>query len=171
ISKDRTFFFVAPEFQFGSKPLSVVYGLTAAQLASPAGQALLAAAPQETFNAISNSESVIIRIDHRFSDANVFFQRFDFTRVYAADSPGANALQTGLGLASTTTSSKSNLLLQPDSNYTTMTQLTTALGAKHLNELRFQFSRELRPRPYQGTGPQLTIGNPPFPIYGPPSSR
>ena len=168
ISKDRTFFFIAPEFQFGSKPLSVVYGLTAAQLGSPAGQALLAAAPQETFDAISNSQSVISRIDHRFSEANVFFQRFDFTRVYAADSPGANALQTGLGLASTTTSARSNLLLQPDTNYTTMTQLTTALSAKHLNELRFQFSRELRPRPYQGVGPQVTITN--AAVYGPPSS-
>jgi hypothetical protein len=49
-----------------------------------------------------------------------------------------------------------------------MTQLTTALSAKHLNELRFQFSRELRPRPYQGVGPQVTITN--AAVYGPPSS-
>jgi hypothetical protein len=79
ISKDRTFFFTAPEFQFGSKPVSVVYGLTAAQLASTAGQALVAVAPQETFQAISNSQSVINRIDHHFSDTNTFFGRFDFT--------------------------------------------------------------------------------------------
>ncbi len=168
ISRDRTFFFIAPEFQFGSKPVSVVYGLTATQLASPAGQALLAAAPHETFNAISNSQSAINRIDHHFSDANTFFGRFDFTRVYAADSPGANALQTGLGLASTTTSARSNLLLQPDTNTTALGQLTSALSAKHLNELRFQFSREWRPRPYQGTGPQVTITN--AAVYGPPSS-
>ena len=43
ISRDRTFLFIAPEFQFGSKPVSTVYGLTAAQLNSPGGQALLAA--------------------------------------------------------------------------------------------------------------------------------
>src|SRR6185295_20247396 len=35
ISKDRTFFFIAPEFQYGSKPVSTVYGLTLAQLLSP----------------------------------------------------------------------------------------------------------------------------------------
>ena len=46
--------------------------------------------------------------------------------------------------------------------------MTSALSAKHLNELRFQFSRELRPRPYQGTGPQVTITN--AAVYGPPSS-
>ena len=51
ISQDRTFFFIAPEFQIGSKPVSVVYGLTPAQLASPAGQALVAAVPMETFSA------------------------------------------------------------------------------------------------------------------------
>ena len=49
-----------------------------------------------------------------------------------------------------------------------MTQLTSVLSATHLNELRFQFSRELRPRPYQGTGPQVTITN--AAVYGPPSS-
>src|SRR5207253_3539486 len=47
-------------------------------------------------------------------------------------------------------------------------QLTSAFSAKHLNELRFQFSRELRPRPYQGTGPQVTVTN--AAVYGPPSS-
>src|SRR5207237_391138 len=168
ISKDRTFFFTAPEFQFGSKPVSVLYGLTSAQLASPAGQALIATAPQETFNAISNSQSVINRIDHRFSDANTFFGRFDFTRVNAVDNPGTNALQTGLGLASTSTAARSNLLLQPDTNYTTLAQLNTALSARYLNEFRFQFSRELRPRGYRATGPQVTITN--VAVYGPPSS-
>ena len=168
ITRDRTFFFVAPEFQYGSKPVSTVYGLTPAQLASAAGQALLAAAPAETFGAKSNAQSVISRIDHRFSDANTFFGRFDFTRVYAVDSPGANALQTGMGLASTTTSARSNLLLQPDTNYTAFAQWTSALSSRHLNELRFQYSRELRPRPYQGTGPQVTVTN--AAVYGPPSS-
>jgi hypothetical protein len=49
-----------------------------------------------------------------------------------------------------------------------LAQLNTALSAKHLNEMRFQFSRELRPRGYRGTGPQVTITN--VGVYGPPSS-
>src|SRR5207237_3513096 len=120
-------FFIAPEFQFGSKPVSVVYGLTPVQLASPAGQALLGAAPADTFGALSNAQSVIARIDHRFSDTNSFFGRFDFTRVYAEDGPGADALQTGMGLASTTTSARSNLLRQPDTNYTAFGPWPSAL--------------------------------------------
>ena len=168
ISKDNTFFFIAPEFQRGSKPVSVVYGLTAAQRASTAGQALLAASPEETFKAISNWQSVVSRIDHKISDKNNFFGRFDFARVYAEDSPGANALQTSLGLASTTNTAKSNLLLQPETDYTAFGQLNTMLSPKHLNELRVQFSHDYRPRIYQGSGPQVTVTN--VGVYGPPSS-
>ena len=63
---------------------------------------------------------MINRIDHRINDNNMFLGRFDFTRTYTANSPGATALQTGLGIASTTTSAKSNLLLTPATNYTTL---------------------------------------------------
>ncbi len=168
ISKDRTFFFVAPEFQYGSKPVTVIYGMTAAQRASAAGQSLLAAAPEETFKAISNWQSVITRIDHQISQNNSFFGRFDFVRVNAENSPGANALQTSLGLASTTTAARSNLLLQPETDYTVFVQLNSAFSQSHLNELRVQFSHDFRPRVYQGTGPQITVTN--IATYGPPSS-
>ena len=168
ISKDRTFFFIAPEFQYGSKPVSVLYGMTAAQRASAGGQALLAAAPEETFNAVSNWQSVVARLDHQISQNNSFFGRFDFARVYAANSPGANSQQTSLGLASTSTAARSNLLLQPETDYTLFLQLNTALSQSHLNELRVQFSHDFRPRVYQGSGPQVTVTN--IAIYGPPSS-
>ena len=42
------------------------------------------------------------------------------------------------------------------------------MSATRLNELRVQLGREVRPRTYQGEGPQVTIGN--AAIYGPPSS-
>ena len=169
IQKDRTFFFNATEFQYGSKPVSVLYGMTDAQRASAAGQALLAVAPEQDFSAISNAQSVITRIDHRFSDTNTFFGRFDFTRTLATDSPGASPLQTGIGLGgSTVTTAVSNLLVLPQRNFTALGQMNSTLSATLLNEARFQFAREVRPRGYQGTGPQVSVTN--IGTYGPPTS-
>jgi hypothetical protein len=166
IQLGRTFFFNATEFQQGSKAVQVSYANL--DRSAAAARALLAVAPEEQIDAISNGASVINRIDHRFSDTNTFLGRFDFTRTSATNSPGANALQTGLGIASTSTSARSNLLIQPASNYTTLGQWTSVLSSRHVNELRAQFSREIRPRTYQGEGPQVTVGN--IATYGPPSS-
>lgn len=169
--KDRTFFFTAPEFQNGSKPVQVIYALLDTQGVrnTPAAEALLAVAPEGEFSAVSNSQAVIHRLDHHFSPANSFYGRFDFTRTYATNSPGATALSTGLSLASTTNSASSfqtNLL---DRNYTVVGQLTSALSSSHLNELRLQFSREIRPRAPQGMGPQVNVNNggSTVAIYGP----
>src|SRR5262249_36363893 len=47
IQKDRTFFFNATEFQYGSKPGSVAYGFNPGDSTPAPGQALLAIAPQQ----------------------------------------------------------------------------------------------------------------------------
>jgi hypothetical protein len=162
IIKDRTFFFVAPEFQIASKPITVVYTLDN----SAGAAALLQAAPPTGFTAISDSQSVISRIDHQFTSNNQFFGRFDFARTLQTNNPGATNLSTGLGIASTSSAAASNQVTQPDSDYTILGQLSTTLSTTHLNELRFQFSREVRPRINLGTGPQVTITN--VATYGPP---
>jgi hypothetical protein len=161
IQKDRTFFFNASEFQIGSKPVQVLYSLLDTQglRSSPAAQALLSAAPETRFDAVSNSQSVINRLDHIFSDRNTFFGRFDFTRTLQTNSPGATNLSTGLGISPTTNTAASNQVTQPDSNYTAMGQLTSTLSSNVLNEFRFQFSREVRPRVHLGDGPQVTVNN------------
>jgi len=161
IQKDRTFFFTASEFQLGSKPVQVLYSVLDSQnlRSTPGAQALLSVAPEGPFNAVSNSQSVINRVDHRFSETNTFFGRFDFTRTVQTNSPGATNLGSGLGIASTSTAAASNQLTQPDSNYTLLGQLTSTLSSKNLNELRLQFSHEIRPRIHLGTGPQVTVNN------------
>jgi len=166
IREDRTFFFTAAEFQEGSKAAQVTYA--GIDRSTAAARALLAIAPEEELQAISDGKSVINRVDHRINDNNMLLGRFDFTRTYTANSPGATALQTGLGIASTTINAKSNLLLTPSTNYTMLGQWTRVLSATRLNELRVQLGREVRPRTYQGEGPQVTIGN--AAVYGPPSS-
>lgn len=49
-----------------------------------------------------------------------------------------------------------------------MGQWTSVASNRHVNELRVQMGREVRPRTYQGEGPQVTVGN--IGMYGPPSS-
>lgn len=176
--KDRTFFFISPEFQYGSKPVNVVYSVLDSQnLRNTSGaQVLLQVAPETTLAAISNSQSVISRIDHGVSDRNSLFTRFDFTRALQINSPGATTLSTGIGVApqvgSTTNVALTSQLRLPDTNYTVMTQLTSALSGTHINELRVQFSRELRPFFTQGTGPQVTVQSAGSTIaqYGPPAA-
>src|SRR5207244_10273687 len=107
--------------------------------------------------AISNSQSVINRLDHRLSETNNFFGRFDFTRTLQTNSPGATNLSTGLGIASTSTAAASNQITQPDANYTALGQVTSTLSSTLLNEFRIQFSREIRPRIHLGVGPQVTV--------------
>jgi len=161
IRKDRTFFFHASEFQFGGKPVQVVYSLLDSQglRNTPAALALLNTAPEGAFEAVSNSQSVINRLDHHISDRTNFFGRFDFTRTLQTNSPGASNLSTGLGIATTSAAAASNQVTQPDANYTLLSQVSTALSHTTLNEFRFQFSREVRPRVHLGAGPQVTVNN------------
>lgn len=159
IIKDRTFFFIAPEFQIASKPVAVVYGLNASNQNSAGAQDLLQAAPANGFNAVSDAQSVITRIDHKLTRNNQLFGRFDFARTVQTNSPGATNLSTGLGITSTTLNAASNQITQTDTDYTLLGQLTSSLSSTHLNELRFQFSREVRPLVKLGTGPEVVITN------------
>jgi hypothetical protein len=178
IAQDRTFFFVAPEFQYGSKPVNVLYSVLDSQNLrnTPGAQALLAVAPEQELSAISNSQSVISRIDHRISDRNTLLARFDFTRAIQINNPGATNLSTGIGVAaqtgSTTNVALTSQFILPDTNYTAIAQLTSTPSGTHVNELRFQFSRELRPRSTEGSGPQVTVQNAGSTIaqYGPPAA-
>jgi hypothetical protein len=178
IAQDRAFFFIAPEFQYGSKPVNVLYSVLDSQNLrnTPGAQALLSVAPEQELSAISNSQSVISRIDHRISDRSSLLARFDFTRAIQINNPGATNLSTGIGVAaqtgSTTNVALTSQFILPDTNYTAIAQLTSTPSGTHVNELRFQFSRELRPRSTEGSGPQVTVQNAGSTVaqYGPPAA-
>lgn len=161
IVRDRTFFFVAPEVQKADKPVQVQYSVLDSQnlRGTPAARALLAAAPEEEITAISNSLSSINRIDHQLANNHTMFGRFDFSRAEANNNPGSNYMSTGPSIESVTNRARSGQAILETRNYTAMTQLTSILSPKHINELRFQFARELRPRSTVGTGPEVTIWN------------
>lgn len=173
IFKDRTFFFVASEFQYNSKPVEVLYDqLDLLDLRStPGAQALLEAAPESGLTAVSELQSVVNRIDHRLSDNHGLIARADFTRSKVSNSVGSFINTNGLGADSITNRDVVNA--SPTSNRTNATgflQLTSVVGLRHVNELRVQIAREFRPW-HPGSGPEVTVRDgAPFrtiAIYGP----
>ena len=161
LAKDRTFFFLAPEFQVASKPVNVAYAaLDQQNLRNTAGaQALLGVAPEETVDAFSDAQSVIGRVDHIFSDRTSMFTRFDATHTRALSVAGSNGLSTGPSISTLTTSATSNQTIADVWSGTALLQLSSVLSATRLNELRVSFGREERPRAAQGTGAQVTVQN------------
>ncbi len=160
ISTDRTFFFTAPEVQKASKPVQILFSELDTQGVrnTPGAQALLSVAPEENFPAISDSQMVVNRLDHHFSDRNSLFGRFDFSRsVYSG--LNANVLSTGPNINTVTNAARSSQTVYIDRSYTTMAQWTSVLSPRHVNELRFQFAREVRPQDPVSEGANVTVRN------------
>ncbi len=162
IARDRTFFFTAPEFQDASKPVRTLYSVLDVQGVrnTPGAQALLAVAPEETFPVGSDSQGVVSRIDHRFSDGHSVFGRVDFIRTEASYNPsaGANILSTGPSIETVTNASRSSQTVRTGRNATALGQWTSVLS-RGVNELRVGFAREVRPQTAVGTGPNVIVRN------------
>jgi hypothetical protein len=173
LKTDRTFFLIASELQYNSKPVDVLYSqLDLLGLRNTVGaQALLSVAPENALTAVSNLQSVVSRVDHHLSGNNTFVARADFTRAKISNSVGSFINTNGLGADSITNRDVVNA--SPTSNRTNVTgmlQLTSVVGPRHVNELRVQIAREFRPW-NPGTGPEVTVRDgAPFQtiaIYGP----
>ncbi|MEX2271841.1 MAG: hypothetical protein WD690_10240 [Vicinamibacterales bacterium] len=173
IRKDRTFFFVASEVQYNSKPVEVRYDqLDLLKLrGTPGAEALLAVAPENGLTAVSELQSSVNRLDHRFSESHGLVARADVTRSKISNSVGSFINTNGLGADSITNRDVVNA--SPTSNRTNVTgflQLTSVVGPRHVNELRVQVAREFRPW-NPGSGPEVTVRDgAPFrtiAIYGP----
>lgn len=174
IIRDRTFFSIGADFQRANKPVGVIYQVLDSQnlRATTGAQTLLGIAPEGEFTALSDSQSVITRLDHRFNPRHQIFGRFDFVNSRANNNPGATALSTNIGIESTTNRAASNQAILDGRNYTTLAQLTSIINPSAINELRFQYSRESRPRITSGAGPEVTVRNAGqiISVYGPQAS-
>ncbi|MBV8819418.1 MAG: TonB-dependent receptor, partial [Acidobacteriaceae bacterium] len=173
ISKDRTFFFLAAEFQDNTKPVQVRYGLldVLGLRNTPGAQALLAVAPEDQLEALSLSQSIVGRVDHRLNSKNNLMARLDFTRNKVTDTAGSFILTQGIGADSETNRSVQNASpVNNRTNLTGMVQLTSTLSSRYVNEFRVELAREYRPWD-PGTGPEVTVrgGSPiqTIAIYGP----
>src|SRR5438094_551837 len=152
---------IEPEFPMASEPVSVSYtNLDQQNLRNtPAAQALLAVAPEQTVDAFSDAQSVIGRLDHILSERARAFTRVDFSHTRATSVAGSNGLSTGPSISTLTTSALSNQTIADVWSGTALFQLTSTFSTNRLNELRVDFGREERPRAAQGTGAQVTVQN------------
>jgi hypothetical protein len=173
VSKDRTFFFSAAEFQHNNKDVQVRYGqLDLLGLRNTAGaQALLGVAPEDLLEALSRSQSIVNRIDHQLSGKHTLTGRLDYTNNKVTDTAGPFIMTQGIGADSETNRSVQNASpVNNRVNVTGMAQFTSVLTKNHVNELRVQLAREFRPWD-PGTGPEVTVrgGSPiqTIAIYGP----
>jgi len=172
IKKDHTFFFVAPEFQWNTKPVQVLYTALDAQnlRATPAAQQLLAIAPEQSLDALSQSQSIVTRIDNRLGENNTLMGRFDYIRNRVTDNVGSVVMSQGLGADSITNRALSNQVLLTNRNDVTgMMQLASVLSRRFLNEARAQVTHEFRPWNTSGSGPEVTVKNAgaTVAVYGP----
>ncbi len=161
IRKDKTFYFLAGDFQHNTKPVQVLYSeLDNQALRSTAGaKALLGVAPESPLDAFSDSRSLTNRIDHRLTGKHTLMGRFDYIHNRVTDSAGAFIMSQGIGADSLTNRSVQNASPVNDrKDLTGMGQLTSVLSPRHVNEFRVQMVREYRPWD-PGTGPEVTVRN------------
>lgn len=169
---DRTFLFVAPEVQLNTKPVEILYTALDAQnlRASAAARQLLAVAPEQTLDALSQSQSVVTRLDHHVSDRHTIMGRLDFIRNRVTDNVGSVVMSQGLGADSITNRALSNQVLLTNRNDVTgMIQVSSVLSPRFINESRAQITHEFRPWNTSGAGPEVTVRNAgaTVAIYGP----
>jgi len=172
LKQDKTFFFVAPEFQHNTKPVQVAYTVldTLNVRNTPGARELLRVAPEEELSALSQSESIVTRIDHRLNDRSNVMGRFDYIRNRVTDNIGGVSMTQGLGADSITNRALSNAALLTNRNdVTTMGQMTTVLSNTLVNEARLEVVREFRPWNQESSGPEVTVrhGGAAVAIYGP----
>jgi outer membrane receptor protein involved in Fe transport len=172
LKKDRTFFFLAPEIQRNTKPVQILYTALDSQSlrGTDAARTLLNVAPEGDSQALSQSESVLGRIDHHLGDRHTLMTRFDYVRNRVTDSVGSVVMSQGLGADSISNRALSNQALLTNRNDATgAVQLSSVLSSRFLNEVRVQVTHEYRPWNNGTGGPEVTVRNAgaTVAIYGP----
>ena len=101
-----------------------------------------------TFTQTNDVLTWLARVDYQISRVHHFWVR---------GNRSTNTGENGIVASSPTTSTVANNALERDNTLTFVGQMTSALSANRLNELRAQFSREDRPREPNTQAPTLTV--------------
>lgn len=163
VVKDRLFFFGAYEQQIfkadrqgiftGLDNTSVVPAVTSAN-----AEAVNFFRSQESGFEITNDVNALLgRVDWNVNSNNRFNARYNYSRNVAE-----NFISTGssLGLISPiANNSLSNEGTEKNNIKAFVSQLSSTLGASSVNEFRFQYSREDRPRLANAQTPLINVGN------------
>jgi hypothetical protein len=145
IVKDKAFFFFAYERNDGRSDKEnridpVLVDIFANQLGSPGEQGLI--------RRTDTADVLLVKADFNIDNSNLLTVRHNYSRAEQAN--GTFDYPTWGTSANGRESDKSNSFI---------TQLVSTLSANLLNEFRFQFAKEERPRFYDGPDlPDITIG-------------
>lgn len=158
LKKDRAFIFGTYEQQKFRNPRQVVFNLLQNFTPTAASQEAFDffKSLQQPFEQTNDAQAGLVRFDYHFNEANRFNVRYN-----QSNNEALNANATGNALFPTTTSALSNNGTERDRSYTVTGQLTSFFKSNLVNELRAQYSREVRPREANVQAPvvQSSIGN------------
>jgi hypothetical protein len=155
IVENKLFFFGAYEQQVFNAPRQIVFNNFAPGLtgANPGQQAVVDffRAQQESYELTNDAWAGLIRMDWNVNDSNQFNARFNMS-----ENEALNAVSRGeTSLDPTTNQALSTNGTEKNENKIFVAQLISTLSPSSINELRFQFAREDRPRESNSEIPQL----------------
>lgn len=158
IVRDKMFFFGAVERQDFSTPRLVAFPRLVGIARTPENQEAFdfynsLAVP---FTQTNDATSFIVRTDNQFGPNHRLAVRYNFS-----DNVALNANATGDAISPLTNRALSNNGTEKDRTNTVVGQFTSILSPTIINELRVQYSRELRPRLANTLAPNVntTIGS------------
>jgi hypothetical protein len=143
IIRNKTHFFTAYDQQVKSNPLIVEFtrpNETGAGIPGFQGKAGSVTQTNDIWTFFG-------RVDHELNPSNRLWARYNWSR---------NEGKNGLGSSPTAFAPEASGL-EKDSTNTFVGSLNSVLGAKRMNELRFQFGREDRPREPNTTAVTITV--------------
>jgi len=158
IVKDKSFFFGSYEHQLLTNPRLVLFDRLTTFAPDAATQEAFNfyKALETPFDQTNDAIAFLGRFDHQFNEANRFNIRYS-----QSANEALNANSVGNQLFPSTISALSNNGTEKDRTYTVVGQLNSFFKSNLVNELRAQYTREVRPRLANVEAPNITnaVGN------------
>lgn len=153
LKKDKAFFFGSYEQQRFRNPRQVFFDVLQNVTATPATQEAFDyyKALQVPFEQTNDAKAGLARFDYNFNENHRFNVRYS-----QSNNNALNANATGNALFPTTVSALSNNGTEQDRTYTVTGQLTDYFAGNLVNEVRSQYTREVRPRLANAESPNVT---------------
>lgn len=158
VKRDKAFFFGSYEQQTFKNPREVFFNLLQGFTPTPTTQEAFSffKSQEVPFDQTNDAWAFLGRFDYQINDAHRFNVRYN-----QSNNNAENANSVGNQIFPTTISALSNNGTEKDRTYTATGQLTSFFRPNLVNELRVQYSREVRPRLANTEAPvvQSAIGN------------
>lgn len=140
IRKDQTHFFAVYDQQVEKQPFNVVTTLTTNVPGFISNQL-------GAFRTTNDVHTALVKLDHKLTNNNLLTGRYNYS-----DNRSENGTTTG-----TSSTTVSNNGLEKDRTHTVVLNLDSVISPKMLNEFRWQYAYEDRPRQSNAPGPETQI--------------